>query len=279
MILHFLRHVSVCLWIALLIGGLGSFLLLALLQPAVGVDAAPLLAAGLLTAGFAAAAWTANRLGLGRVRRLMHRADRAERDGLRKDAERSFQRALGVLDSFWVSPRARRRTLLPLAGRIARYYLSESRLSQIAEDFIARYLWACPGDAEVAKLDTDYKTVLDRGDNMKAKGAAYFEAWEKQLAAITTPDVKEVADKRKADLTVKYTALMEEMSKVREMSTSVFGNLKDIEKILGNDLNAEGLKSIAPMVQKLKDSRKPIRENVDAILAKLGDISAVYSRP
>jgi hypothetical protein len=151
MILHFLRHVSVCLWIALLVGGLGSFQLLALLQPAVGVDAAPLLAAGLLTAGFAAAAWTANRLGLGRVRRLMRRADRAERDGLRKDAERAFQRALGVLDSFWVSPRARRRTLLPLAGRIARYYLSESRLSHIAEDFIARYLWACPGDAEVAE--------------------------------------------------------------------------------------------------------------------------------
>jgi hypothetical protein len=151
MILHFLRHVSVCLWIALLIGGLGSFLILLALQPTVGVDAAPLLAAGLLTAGFAAAAWTANRLGLGRVRRLMRRADRAERDGLRKDAERAFQRALGVLDSFWVSPRARRRTLLPLAGRIARYYLSESRLGSIAEDFIARYLWACPGDAEVAE--------------------------------------------------------------------------------------------------------------------------------
>ena len=88
-----------------------------------------------------------------------------------------------------------------------------------------------------------------------------------------------MADKRKADLTVKYTALMEEMSKVREMSTAVFGNLKDIEKILGNDLNAGGLKAIAPMVQKVKDARKPLMEGVDAILARIGDISAVFSRP
>jgi hypothetical protein len=151
MILHFMRHVSVCLWISLLIAGIGSFLILPLFPPAVGVNAAPMIAAGLLTAGVAAVAWAANRLGLGRVRRLMRRADRAERDGLRKDAERAFQAALGVLDSFWVSPRGRRRTLLPLAGRIARFYLSESRFNPIAEDFIARYLWACPADAEVAE--------------------------------------------------------------------------------------------------------------------------------
>ena len=151
MILHFMRHVSVCLWISLLIAGLGSFLILPLFPPAVGVNAAPMIAAGLLAAGLAAVAWAVNRLGLGRVRRLMRRADRAERDGLRKDAERAFQAALGVLDSFWMSPRARRRTLLPLAGRVARFYLSESRFSPIAEDFIARYLWACPADAEVAE--------------------------------------------------------------------------------------------------------------------------------
>jgi uncharacterized phage infection (PIP) family protein YhgE len=131
----------------------------------------------------------------------------------------------------------------------------------------------------VAKLDTDLKAVLNRADDMKAKGTSYFEAWEKQVASITTPEVKELADKRKADLSTKYTALQEALAKARETSTAVFGNLKDIEKILGNDLNAEGLKSIAPMVQKVKDARKPIMENVDAILARIGDISAVYSRP
>jgi hypothetical protein len=151
MILHFLRRVSLCLWISLLIAGFGSFWFLAWLQPEVGSDAAPFLVAGLLTAVFAAVGWAGNRLGMRRVQRLMQRADRAEREGRRAEAEDAFQGALGVLDSFWVSPRVRQRILMPLAGRIARFYLSESHFSAAAEDFVVRYLSAHPQDEEVAE--------------------------------------------------------------------------------------------------------------------------------
>jgi hypothetical protein len=151
MILHLLRRLSLCLWGAVLVAGLGSFWVLSLLQPAVSVAAAPVLAAGLLAAGVAAVAWASDRLGLGRVQRLMRRAERAERDGLKREAETAFQRALGLLDGAWVSPGTRRRMMLPLAGRIARHYLSENRLDAAAEDFIARYLHARPEDEEVAE--------------------------------------------------------------------------------------------------------------------------------
>jgi hypothetical protein len=151
MILHFLRRVSLCLWITLPIAGLGSFWILTVLPPEVGADGAPVLAGGLLAGVFATVAWSANRLGLRRVQRLMRWADRAEREGLRAEAEKAFQSALGVLDGFLVSPRTRQRILLPLAGRIARHHLSENHLSAAAEDFIARYLWVHPQDAEVAE--------------------------------------------------------------------------------------------------------------------------------
>jgi len=176
MIIHFLRRVSLCLWISLPIAGFGSFWVLTLLQPEVGADAAPLLAAGLLLAVFAAVAWAANRLGVSRVQRLMHRADRAEREGRRTEAEGAFQGALGALDSFWVSPRIRQRILLPLAGRMARYYLFESHFSAAAEDFIVRYLWVHPEDQEVAEqwvrhaerqggLREEYQGLADRLGN------------------------------------------------------------------------------------------------------------------
>ena len=151
MVIHFLRRTSLCLWISLLISGFGSFWILTALQPEVGADAAPWLAAGFLAAVFLAVGWVANRLGLGRVQQLMRRADRAEREGLRAEAEEAFQSALGLLDSFLISPRARQRILLPLAGRVARYYLSETHFSAAAEDFIARYLWAHPQDGDVAE--------------------------------------------------------------------------------------------------------------------------------
>ncbi len=156
MIIHFLRRISLCLWITLPIAGFGSFWILTVLQPGIGADAAPFLVAGLLLAGFAAVAWTANRLGVERVQRLMRWADHAEREGLRAEAEKAFHGALGVLDSFSVSPRARQKILLPLAGRIARYYLSASHFSAAAEDFIARYLWIHPQDEEVAEQWVGY---------------------------------------------------------------------------------------------------------------------------
>jgi hypothetical protein len=151
MVIHFLRRASLCLWVSLLISGFGSFWILTAFQPEVGADAAPWLAAGLLVAAFLVVGWTADRLGLGRVQQLIRRADRAEREGLRGEAERAFQSALGLLDSFLISARARRRTLLPLAGRMARHYLSETHFSPAAEEFIARYLWAHPQDEDVAE--------------------------------------------------------------------------------------------------------------------------------
>lgn len=151
MILQLLRHVSLCLWLALAVTGILSFGTLPLLQPLLGADAAPVLAAGLLAAVLAAVVWAADRLGQRRVRCWMRRADRAERAGLSAEAEKAFQNALAALDSFLLSPSTRRRALLPLAGRMARHYLAEARFSPAAEDFIVRYLGAHPRDEEVAE--------------------------------------------------------------------------------------------------------------------------------
>jgi hypothetical protein len=149
--IHFLRHVSLCLWITLVLAGFGSLYILPSLQPLLGTDAAPVLVAVLLTAVFAAVAWSVSRLGQRRVHRWMHLADRAERGGLCAEAEKAYRNALSVLDSFWASPAARRRILLPLAGRAARFYLSRSDLSAAGEDFVCAYLWAHPQDEEAAE--------------------------------------------------------------------------------------------------------------------------------
>jgi hypothetical protein len=147
--IHFLRHTALCLWTALFIGGFGCLWILPLFQPTLGSDALPLLVAGLLAALFAAVSWSVNRRGQARLSRWIQAADRAEREGLDAEAERAYRSALGVLDSFWVSPGSRRRILLPLAGRIARFFLSQSPLSAAGEDFISAYLRANPGDEEV----------------------------------------------------------------------------------------------------------------------------------
>jgi hypothetical protein len=151
LILPLLRHLSLCFWISLVVAGLGSLWILPFLQPFLGLDAAPLIFAGVLTAVFAAVVWAANRLGSERVRRLIQEADRDEREGRRVEAQRAYQLALRTLDGFLLSPGVRRRVLMPLVARMARSYLSESPFRADAEDFVVRYLWSNPQDEEVAE--------------------------------------------------------------------------------------------------------------------------------
>jgi len=148
---HFLRHTAVCLWLTVLIGGMGSLWILPILQPVLGIDAIPFLAAVGLAALFVLVLWAVDRIGLSRVTRLLRSADVAEREGLPAEAEESFREALAALDRFWVSPANRRKVLMPLAGRLARFYLAQAHLGAAAEDFIIQYLSVRPGDEEVAE--------------------------------------------------------------------------------------------------------------------------------
>ena len=149
--IHFLRHNAVCLWVTLLIGGMGGLWVLPILQPVVGIDLMPFAVAGGLASLFLAVAWAVNRAGLRRVAHLMRSADVAEREGLAVEAEAAFREALAALDRFWVAPSGRRDVLMRLAGRLARFYLARTRLDPAAEDFVTRYLSVRPEDEEVAE--------------------------------------------------------------------------------------------------------------------------------
>jgi hypothetical protein len=148
---HFLRHTAVCLWLTLLVGGMGSLWILPILQPVIGVDAMPFLVAGGLAALFVLVARVVGRIGLSRVSRLLRTADVAEREGLSAEAEEAFREAIAALDRFWVSPADRRNVLMPVAGRLARFYLAQAHLGPAAEDFIIQYLSVRPADEEVAE--------------------------------------------------------------------------------------------------------------------------------
>ena len=176
--IHFLRHAAARLWITLLIATAASLWALPLLQPHIGLEAAPVLASVLLAALFFAVGWAANRLGLAWVRRWVRSAGRAERDGLHVEAEAAFRRALSVLDSFLVSPAVLRRTLPPLTARLARFYLARPRGGAETEELIAGYLTAHPGDEEVAEqwvLRVEHRGGLREDHQMLATrlGAAH----------------------------------------------------------------------------------------------------------
>lgn len=149
---HRLKHYAVRSWLAVLLGGGSGIAAVAVLQPGFGSAVEPVALALWITGLFAALGPIMNRIGLGRFGRRTAGASAAERQGRRVAAERELRDALAALDSFLVSPRARRRRLPTAAGRLARFYLGRGLGAARAEAFVRAYLDSFPGDEEAAEL-------------------------------------------------------------------------------------------------------------------------------
>ncbi|RPJ70265.1 MAG: hypothetical protein EHM15_11955, partial [Desulfobacteraceae bacterium] len=74
---HWLRHLTARLWITLMIGTAATLGLMLLLQPTIGFEAAPGVAAVLMIALFFVVGGAASRWGRWRVRRLLAAAEEA----------------------------------------------------------------------------------------------------------------------------------------------------------------------------------------------------------
>ena len=146
---------------------------------------------------------------------------------------------------------------------------------------------AAAGPSDKSKYDAFVKSMGDleaqaaaikvKGDEMRARGAAYFKAWEDQLAAVSTPSIKEQAEKRRDQLTKNYEAVTVAVEAAREAYKPILSDLKDIQKMLSTDLTADSVKALAPPVAKIKESGKVLGEKLDAVVDALKKIGAVYS--
>jgi len=152
MVLSFLRHTAFRIWAAVLLGGLASLAVLPHVQAYLGLDSNVLVTAVILLIFFLAAGWVTNRWALHKTNRLLAEAGAFERDGMYREAEGAYQRAMALYDSFMISPFVRRKKVGILGARTARFHLARGRLDAAAADFLAAYLNANPKDVEVAQL-------------------------------------------------------------------------------------------------------------------------------
>ena len=144
-----LRHMAIRLWATVILGGLMSLWLLPWFQRQFGLNwlmGAVLLMfiLGYLVIGYIFRHW-----GNSRINSLLQEAAGYERDGLGSEALACYNRALGHLDSFLLSPRSRRNLAEPLARRLARFHIASADEDALM-GFLPAYLDDHPQDANVA---------------------------------------------------------------------------------------------------------------------------------
>jgi hypothetical protein len=127
------------------------------------------------------------------------------------------------------------------------------------------------------QLDAQAASIKAKADDMRARGSAYFKAWETELAAVTTPSIKEQAEKRREQLTKNYEDVTVAVEAAREAYRPVLSDLKDCHKMLSTDLTADSVKALGPPVVKIKDNAKVLGAKLDAVVDALKKIGAVYA--
>jgi hypothetical protein len=131
----------------------------------------------------------------------------------------------------------------------------------------------------IQTLEKELAALKKRGDEMRDRGAAYSEAWEKQLAAMSTPEVIAMATKRKDELSAKYAEVLTEMQGTRAALDAYWADMKPIQKALDDDLTPETQKQLGPQVQAAKEKAATLKGRVEAASAKLNQLSLLYTKP
>jgi len=129
----------------------------------------------------------------------------------------------------------------------------------------------------IETLETETKALKARGDEMRDRGAAYFEAWEKQLAAMSTPDVVAIATKRKDELSAKYAEVLTAMQESRAALDAYWTDLKPIREALDDGLTPETHKLLAAQVKSAKEKAATLKSRIDSTFTKLNQVSLIYS--
>ena len=170
---HALKNIAIRLWIAVLIGGMATLGLLAILGSPLEVGFNLTVAAVLTILAFLGCGWIFNRISALRLQDYLREATSKERTVRIGEAAEAFRRAVILFDSFMVSPLFRRRMGQDLAARIARFHIARSIRYPEAAAFVTSYLWEHPEDVEVAEFwlqhtqpgdgaDPDHLALADR---------------------------------------------------------------------------------------------------------------------
>ena len=145
------RHLTVRLWLSVLVGGWLCLYLLPWWQNIFGLNWLALPAALIFGVCFGLAGWAMSRIGVALAQRQVNEAAVWERAGMIREAENAFRRSAAFFDSFWLSPVSRRSQTRSLSGALARFYLSHFAGRPYTRAVVAAYLANFPQDEAVAE--------------------------------------------------------------------------------------------------------------------------------
>lgn len=130
---------------------------------------------------------------------------------------------------------------------------------------------------DLAVLDLAAARAEKSGQEMKAKGDAYFMNWEQQLAEVKNPQIKQLAEQRKAKLWDAFNNIKTVAEPLKAQFDPWLSDVKDLQKYLSNDLTIAGVDAAKSQFVKTQADGHEVEKSMDALVAELNSIAAAVT--
>ncbi len=132
-------------------------------------------------------------------------------------------------------------------------------------------------DKAVPRVDDAAKKAKKRAEDMRERGQAYFKDWEKELAAVNNPEIRKLAEERKAKLETTFASIKAVMEPARDQFTTWLADLKDLQKYLSNDLTIGGIDAAKELIGKARTEGQGVQASLDKVITELNTIVATIT--
>jgi hypothetical protein len=132
-------------------------------------------------------------------------------------------------------------------------------------------------DKSVPKIDAAANKARKRAEDMRARGKAYFTEWEKGLAEVNDPKVRELAEQRKAKLQTTFDNIKSSLEPAKEQFNSWLVNCKDLQRYLSQDLTIAGIDAAKDLFAKTKTDGAALQVSLDKVIAELNTVVATIT--
>jgi uncharacterized phage infection (PIP) family protein YhgE len=129
----------------------------------------------------------------------------------------------------------------------------------------------------VDKVESARNKAAKRAADVKAAGAEYFKQWEAQLATISNPDTRALAQKRKDKLNETFSKVGPLLEEAKKDFDPFLANLKDLRTLLSQDLTVAGVDAAKSPIKKSRASGVKVQESLDDLIAEMNSISATLT--
>jgi len=130
--------------------------------------------------------------------------------------------------------------------------------------------------AELVKMEEKAENARKRADNMKSKGAEFFNDWESQVKSINNEDIRKAAEKRLAKRKKSYDKILTTMQEAKAELVPFMSDLNDLKKLFESELTSASIASAKSLIRQaswhgndVAESLLDVEKELDRVAAEL----------